>query len=931
MDINTENNSSEDLSLSYFNYWGKASRNGDGFHLLPYHCLDVAAVGYAMLTDNSFLNEKLIKLSGLREDQCQYWVLLFLAAHDIGKFAESFQGLRLDLLHSLHDKETTLPYIRHDKLGAALWEQKLETIDNLRSWFGIDANESNLSKWQRAMRWFVSPSSGHHGEPPRSDGSTPLPLRVENSFRDQNIAAAASFIKAAVTLFRPSKGALDDLCYSKELKAKWRHASWLFSGFAVLCDWIGSNNEWFPFYSAKMPLERYWTDYAVPQARKALTFAGVENNNYSTPKLSFRELFPEIITPTPLQQFVSECTVVQTPQLFILEDITGSGKTEAALYLARKFIENGAAKGIFIALPTMATSNSMYGRLEVVYRKLFSAERQPSLVLAHGASHLSERFMQSIGISSGNPAVENYSEDDESASSQCNAWLADNRKKALLADVGVGTLDQALLAILPARFQSLRLFGLCRSVLIVDEVHAYDSYMNQLLQTLLTFHASLGGSAILLSATLPQRVRQRMADSFSAGIEKCAPRLSCLAKYPLATSLNEANGLVETCIEAVSHRRTSIDITIVSDEADIVKRIVDYAQQGKCVCWIKNTVYDAVTAFESLKGKIPSDKLMLFHARFAMGDRLDIEQSVCSTFGKNSSAGDRNGRVLIATQVVEQSLDLDFDCLISDLAPMDLLIQRSGRLRRHIRDEQGNRLLGNETVDLREPIPFLIHSPDPSSDATGAWFKGFFPKASYVYTSHGQLWLTARLLKEKGKIKMPDDARELIEAVFNENNSTIPAGLGARDWEAEGKRKADSALAHINELKINDGYCVTTDQWREDVKTPTRLGDSETVIRLAKWDGLRFAPWYSSNLNSWYMSQVTTRATEVREEAEVTDPDLRECIEEAKDKMPDKGKWSVLVPLVQDGESEWRGTALDKNGSSVSIVYDHETGLKLES
>jgi len=513
---------------------------------------------------------------------------------------------------------------------------------------------------------------------------------------------------------------------------------------------------------------------------------------------------------------------------------------------------------------------------------------------------------------------------EESASAQCSSWLADNRKKSLLADVGVGTIDQALLAVLPARFQSLRLFGLANHILIVDEVHAYDPYMNKLLQNLLAFHAALGGSAILLSATLPTKVRRDFIAAFARGCDDHQELESKIKDYPLASAYSKEEGVRETPVDATPQRRCRVGIKLVAEEKEVVRLISEAAGRGQCVCWIRNTVHDAGAGYDLLKGELPADDVRLFHARFAMGDRLDIEGAVTTTFGKKSTALERSGKVLVATQVVEQSLDLDFDLLVSDLAPMDLLIQRAGRLHRHPRDEYGNPL--SEGPDRREPPWMIIHGPATEDDVDGKWYKSKFEKASFVYPSHGCLWLTARLLVDKGELKMPDDARELVEAAFSEKADKIPAPLRQRDDQADVQRQADRGLAHINMLKLDEGYEATITQWREDMKTPTRLGGMETTVRLARWDGETLAPWYAHEKFPWDMSQVNIRNGLVDSEVE-HGGDLGNEIAQLKERLPDKGKWTVLVSLVQGEDGCWQGEALNKKQETVVLKYDRLTGV----
>lgn len=900
---------------TYFRYWGKAEKDGQHYHLLPYHCLDVAAVGHWLLSNNAELRHKFTDIIGADEAFCCRLLVQFLAFHDIGKFSESFQNLRPDLLEKLQSLTSTKPYtVRHDSLGNLFLKNAIER----------EASPLFLRKnirqdeWQDAIMAVVKAHTGHHGVPPQMQGANGMPLRFLNFFNEDNALAADQFIQQAAGLFC-SRIAEADLPLPFEIEERIKKSSWLMAGFTVLCDWLGSNSQWFPFCKEVMPLEDYWTTRALSQAERAIREAGINAKPQPAKQSDFLSLFPKITTPTPLQKYVSECHIGTSPRLFILEDVTGSGKTEAALVLASRLMVAGLGNGLFVALPTMATSNAMYERMAKVYRRLFAGGVSPSLVLAHGARHLSDSFMASV-TNYGTQAT------DEEATAQCSEWLADNRKKALLADVGVGTLDQALLAVLPSRFQSLRLLGLAGHILIIDEVHAYDPYMNKLLRTLLTFHAAFGGSAILLSATLPTHIRRGFIAAFASG---CADHQNITLQndaYPLVTAFSQEGGTTEIPIEAIPQRCCRVEVKLIAKQDEIEDLIVEAANRGRCVCWIRNTVHDALNGYVSLKEKLGERNLSLFHARFAMGDRLEIENAVIAAFGKESTAQERSGKVLIATQVVEQSLDLDFDFLVSDLAPMDLLIQRAGRLHRHRRDEHGNQL--SEGPDRRESPCLIIHGPLPEESAATNWYKEAFPKAAFVYPSHGCLWLTARLLADKKALTMPDDARELIEAAFSESANTIPAPLRQRDEQAAAQWQADQSLAHINMLKLAEGYTATVNQWREDMKTPTRLGALDTTLRLARWDGMNLTPWYPHEKHPWDMSQVGVgnflAATEV-----MHDGPLGDAVSRLKEQLPDKGKWSVLVPLEQETDGGWQGEVLNKDGINMVLEYDRLTGVMI--
>ena len=588
--------------------------------------------------------------------------------------------------------------------------------------------------------------------------------------------------------------------------------------------------------------------------------------------------------------------------------------------------------GLYIALPTMATANAMFERMkgddkQPVYQRLFPPETQPSIVLAHSARNLSQSFRQAVVPESKKPE-ENYGDETIPASVHCSAWLSDNLKKALLAAVGVGTIDQALLGILPSRHQCLRLFGLMDKILVIDEVHACDAYMQTLLKTLLRAQASVGGSVILLSATLSHDQRQELVDAFLEGANSDTMTLQRRGNndYPLLTyfagrDLREIN--VETREEVKRYVRVKL-LHKTADVETIIRRAVENEQ---CVCWIRNTVAEARLGYESLREKYSTWHIDLFHARFALSDRLEIEKRVVGSFGKNSTGEQRKGRVVIATQVVEQSLDVDFDVMITDLAPVDLVIQRAGRLCRHTRDKLGNRT--NNSDERGTPVLYVL-TPQPVDEPEDRWLTDLFPQGRFVYSNHGQLWLSARLLKNKKGFHVPEDVRELTEGVFGaEAQYLIPEGLIERAYEAEGQNMADRSIAQLNALKLREGYSEgSSNRWWDEAKTPTRLGESTTTVYLARWSNNQLKPWSEGEM-AWQQSAVQIRTYYVSEEAPADD-ELQKAIEIAKEQLPSKGKWGVLLPLIPYNDETWQGKAKNEDGDLVTVYYNRELGLMRE-
>jgi len=905
-----------DIEPRYFRYWGKARKEteeGALCHLLPYHCLDVAAVGQVLLEQHARLRKSLAALMGLNEKDIIHWLPFLLSLHDIGKFSASFQNLRPDLLDAMQQRQwprSDSP--RHDSLGYLLWCKHLK--DHFRqigllppqrtSGLRADNTAAGLEYWIQAV-------TGHHGAPPQRDA---VKGRLDDFFKKQDVEAANVFTADIARLLLPPAAE-----FPRPDIETCRTSSWWLAGFAVLCDWLGSNRDYFPFDETIQSLETYRD---IAKERAAAAISDTELLPATTAEaMSLKALFAwETNTPTPLQAHCEQLELQHNPQLFILEDVTGAGKTEAAMMLAHRLMAAGNAQGIYFGLPTMATANAMYDRMANVYQRLFQSGTKPSLILAHGARDLSAHFRQAIMPATEKKAekgTESYGDETEPANNHCSSWLADNRKKALLAEVGVGTIDQALMAILPARHQSLRLLGLLGKLLVVDEVHACDAYMNRLLCSLLRAHAASGGSAILLSATLPARQRQQLVDAFTkgAGCDKHPLRKTGTDDYPLFTHAH-TSGFDETRLATRDSVRRAVKVDMVHSTEEAESRLAEAVATGQCVCWIHNTVGDARESFMRLRQRYPEWDIDLFHARYAMQDRLDIEQRIVNRFGPKSTADERRGQVLIATQVVEQSLDLDFDLLITDLAPVDLIIQRAGRLHRHQRGERGDPVL-------------VINGPDPTADISATWFTDYAKGGSYIYSHHGQIWLTASLLKQQGGFHMPEDARRLIEGVYD--SEEYPPALLEISLEAEGHASASGSLGTLNTLNIENGYSGEDEnRWWDEAKTPTRLAEVDTTtVYLARWSGESLEPWINEGDHRWSRSAVQIRRDLVTAEAPAGSI-TAEVIEACRERLPAKGKWGVLLPVMAVDDCCWKGFALNKEGAKMTFYYDPKQGLMRE-
>lgn len=906
----------------FFDYWGKAGEcdQAEPYHLLAFHCLDVAAVGEELLLQGPGLLSKLEGLAGIGAESLRRFLPFLLALHDLGKFAEPFQDQRSELVEKLQGKRQVLPYrTRHDTLGYLLW----------RAWAGrrCDPREAGLveellpivaageavarSDLDYVLQSWMAAVLGHHGRPPEDGQLGPDTFQAHPALPlARSRADAAAFARAVAQILAP--GVLESQLDVDDLHERASRSSWWLAGFTILCDWLGSNKDCFPFRSAPSPLADYWT-LARAAAREAVKRSGLFAS-VPRPYRQIGDLFPKIASqPSPLQEAAADVALGDGAQLFFLEDLTGSGKTEAALVLAHRLMSDGKADGLYFALPTMATANAMDSRVRPLLAQLF--EGHPSYVLAHSGPRLTVEDRLAIA---GKPVEGRGRDQDEEASRAAAGWLADSRKKALLATLGVGTIDQALLAALQSRHAALRLFGLHRHVLVADEVHACDTYMLEVLCALLELHAALGGSAILLSATLPAAQRERLAAAFSRGLRDRGRSTLGSEAYPLLTAVGRGRALELPVAPRRDVPRT-VGIAWHTSVESAATAVIAAAQAGRCACWIRNSVADALEACDALAGVLGRESVTLFHARFALGDRLRIEQEVLERFGKDGAAAARAGRVVVATQVVEQSLDLDFDVMVTDVCPIDLIIQRAGRLQRH-----GERFPG------RQPPVLEILAPEWSDDPPASWLARPFARTARVYEDPGLLWRTVRELRRQAKLAMPEEARTLVEAVYGCDD--VPESLRPRSNAAMGESLSHASVARNAVLSLSQGYLRAGADWSSEARTPTRLGEPTTTVRLARVEGAEARAWRSdlSPRLQWPLSQVSVARRLVAKPAAV-DEALRL---EAERTQPFVGDDVVTVVLRQGEDGVWWGSAVAERGTGerrlevpVRISYTADRGL----
>jgi CRISPR-associated endonuclease/helicase Cas3 len=796
--------------------------------------LDVAAVASALLRVRPSTRARASRFVGLSESDSPRFLSLIAGLHDLGKFGRAFQNKAPE---HWGEKKSGAPIPdfdqrrRHDADGLLIWREVV--ADHVTPLVWPNAEES--------LDVLMKASTAHHGRPVSSlqDGNVGLEFGPGSEAACLCAQEFAHLLIGEPIKSRPPRE-------TDTLKA----SHWL-AGFVTLADWVGSNTEWFPYHDPTSDLARYW-ETACSNAKRAVGIAGLSNATPASAK-GFAELTGLVQEPSPLQEWAASVPLPDGPCLIFIEDVTGSGKTEAAQMLLHRLMTKGLASGAYWAMPTQATANAMWDRQRGAVVRLYADNAHPSLALAHGQAALSDPFQKTVLQQKQTSDVYGGGDDDadQTATASCTAFLAHDRRAALIADVGAGTIDQAILAALPARFNTMRLFGLAEKVLLLDEAHAYDAYVQAEMEGLLTFQAALGGSAIILSATLPMRIRRQYVRAWQSSMGVKTPQEPSNASYPLATVVRSAD-VHEYPLEAAARSKRTMPVRLIHEAGDAIDRLASAASAGSAVAWIRNTVDDALSAADQLRAQ--NIYVTVFHARFAQCDRQRREQLVMETFGKSGDTERRRGKVLIATQVIEQSLDLDFDLMVSDLAPIDLLIQRAGRLRRHPqRDSQ-------RPPDV--PFEFIVLAPPPVESPGEKWIKVAMPGTAAVYRNPTILWRTARALAREGAIVAPNAFRPLVEEVYD--GIELPDAFSRATLRAEGDAAAFRSQGHQAVLRPENGYSREQMQWEDERRIETRINDGSLTIRLGRIaENGTIVPWAANEApewKAWALSELRVRA-----------------------------------------------------------------------
>lgn len=686
-------------------------------HGLLAHLLDVAAVAETLLSiEPDSTHAWAAAAFGLPQHQVLRWLSAVIGLHDFGKAIPGFQskwpeGMARDRECGLEFSQRSMSVSDHACATAALLGKCLSS------------HAQAEMQWVRHVLQAISAHHGYNFNNTEIQKATP-------------IGEGKEWASARQEIFVAYWSALAPQGVPQHEELSTPAVEWL-AGLTSVADWIGSNPDWFPMGERCHDLQEYFQD-ARERAGRALQDIGwtcyrpLLSENAETAELLGRVTGQgKALAARPLQVEGERLLAnVQGPVLLLVEAPMGEGKTELAFLAHLRLQAANQHRGLYVALPTQATGNALFTRA-LTFLQQFAGEKALDMQLVHGGAWLNDDVRRLRDI--------NYSPADSVSAS---AWFS-QRRRPLLSPYGVGTVDQALFSTLNVKHHFVRLWGLSNRVVVLDEVHAYDTYTTGLIEALIRWLKALGSSVILMSATLPRATRDALCRAWevpSAGI----PELP----YPRLL-LADAGGVRGATF--ASRAMPPIELVAIDESIEsLAQCAMAQLEQGGCGAVIVNTVDRAQQLYRMLAQQLgESLPLYLFHARYPANDRSTKEQEILANFGKGGKRPD--SALLIATQVAEQSLDIDFDFMLTDLAPVDLLLQRAGRLHRHERQRPAAH------AEARLFVAGLQAHRLPELKET-AW--------QYVYDAYilGRTWA---LLSRETCLRLPEDIDRLVQVVYS--------------------------------------------------------------------------------------------------------------------------------------------------------------------
>ena len=814
--------------------WAKSGYDPDSRRWLPLwlHLLDASAVADHLARTwlaptTADLIEREFSGSSSTMDPREEWRLLaawISAVHDIGKCTPAFSSKVAHLDDRMRE--------------SGLVHEPIDPLERSKAPHGLAGHEA-LKEWLMGVHGWTAPPAdalasvvgAHHGIP-ATDGSLNALTGREHLIGGRAWQRTRAEILDVVTA---RTGAAP-------LLPHWGRRTWsqpflvMLSGMVIMADWIASCEDYFPLLdldddgAGLHPADAHAArvERALSRLEVPAPWRPLDNGADADHLLAQRFELPDGARATDVQRrALHTARTMELPGLLIVEDSTGGGKTEAALMAAEALAARTHRSGILFALPTQATTDAMFTRKLSWLRSIqrdYAQDGAPSVFatqLLHGRARLSDEafdlrrrgwqirdaLMATLGggMEDGpRPTGISWDEEDSRAAVEGRrradlailSWFS-GRKKAMLSDFVVTTVDHLLFGAMRSPHLAMRHLGLARKVVIVDEVHSYSTYMNDYLDRILTWLAAYGVPVVLLSATLSQDRCSSMVDAYQRGLRltagervpKRARPTAITTPFPcLVTAGRERTEVIPT---SSSGRRSTVQLRRLVKDA-LVPLLEERLADGGCALVVRNTVGRAQETYERLREHFGED-VSLHHARFTIGDRLSKDKDLLRRFGPPRSGPQRPHRaIVVATQVVEQSLDVDFDLLVSDLAPIDLILQRMGRLHRHRRPRPAG---------LEAPTCYIDWWPSPASEPS------LEPGATTIYGGQDLLLSAAALndvLAGSGAIAVPDDVHGLIEAVYGARATAPP-----RWAEALAQARDERALMDAKKHHAAQGFLLS--------------------------------------------------------------------------------------------------------------------------
>ncbi len=793
-DVQPEMDASQ-LSELARSFWAK-SGNDQTWLSVAQHLMDAADVAGYLFDEYLSDHHRQLMASVWNGDQEKArTAFVFLAgSHDAGKVSPQFACQRSDLADLVRDQGLTV-------MRKSDYPERAYLPHGLVSQFALqDEIARGGANPRRARQWAILLGI-HHGRYPDS-----VAVRVahqqydyqEGSAKDDERWAQA---RAEILSWMARRSGFPLNAPGTALPELPIAVASAYASALVIADWLASNEDYFPLRprpdkrhgklsihgypelsadQQRARAERGWKRAAFPGPLRVPTMLPQSIGDFYRHRFGW----PASYQPTNAQRAAIEIAAAEDPDLMIVEAPPGSGKTELALAATEVLMRARGLQGVFIALPTQATTNAMFERVVGWLTSILGDEPQRlGIQLAHGKNSLNDSFMKLLD--KGTSPLEVH-DDEEDMGLHASRWMG-QRWRSTLSPVVVGTIDQVLLAALRSRHVLVRHLGLMGKVVVIDEVHAADEYMETYLEAALMWLGMYGIPVVLLSATLPPARRRALLEAYRRGrgsASDTAGLADDVIGYPVISTVFSGGVRVHE-IEGEPEATKRIVPTRVQTPEEIAELLELELGDGGCAVVIRNTVREAQETYDAVKKVFGRDQTTLLHSRFLAAERAALDRRMLELFGKDG--GRRPARhVVVATQVIEQSLDVDFDLMLTDPAPMDLVLQRIGRLHRH---DRGNRPAGLREARCLVLVEDLAATPWSYSSGT-----------DYVYSRHSVLRMLG-ILADQGQITVsePIDYARLTALAYHDTEtvgppqwaSALEEALAARDQKnAQSRTKA---------------------------------------------------------------------------------------------------------------------------------------------